>query len=96
MNKRFPVTLRFNSKDVHILKHIVQKEFNHNNLAIGLRTIVLNTAQAYLDELTKQLKEKEQANGSRDTDSNSGEIQGDSEGTDSRVSEDQSQEVDKD
>ena len=65
---RVPVTLRFNQKDIKLLTLIVQKEFKTNDLKLGLRTIILNTAQAYLDELSKQMKESKNADGNnRDT-----------------------------
>jgi hypothetical protein len=56
-SKRTPVTLRFGSKDIKLMKQVVNKEFGPGvKFEHGLRQIVLNTFQAYINQLAKAVE----------------------------------------
>jgi len=60
-SKRTPVTLRFGSKDIRLMKQVVNKEFGPGvKFEHGLRQIVLNTFQAYINQLARLAEEKKE------------------------------------
>jgi len=76
-SKRTPVTLRFGSKDIRLMKQVVNKEFGPGvKFEHGLRQIVLNTFQAYINQLAKLNAEKKEvtSNGEADVKGDSSQV----------------------
>ena len=61
---RQAVTLRFSHKDIKLMELIIKKEFGPGHrLERGLRQIILNIMQQYINELDAELRK----NGTNDT-----------------------------
>ena len=62
INKRKAVTLRFKDSDLKIINQIVRKEFGPGvSLEVGMKAILINITQAYLNNLAEinRIKEEE-------------------------------------
>lgn len=56
MNSRKAVTLRFKDKDLKIIHQIIRKEFGPIPVDMGIKSILLNIMQAYINQLAKAVE----------------------------------------
>lgn len=75
-NNRKAVTLRFKDKDIRIMQQIIRKEFGPIPLDMGIKSILLNIMQAYINQLAKSVESsKGVSGGETDTTGDSSEVQ---------------------
>lgn len=79
MNSRKAVTLRFKDNDLKIIQQIVRKEFGPGvSLEVGIKAIVINITQAYLNNLAEELKRVKEEEANKDGQSTADDSSGDS------------------
>lgn len=67
MNTRKAVTLRFKDTDLKIISQIVRKEFGPGvSLEVGMKAILINITQAYLNNLAEEIKRSKEEESNKD------------------------------